>query len=64
MVLPREENGAGGGGRGEFSWLLTTEEGNSTRPCHRGKTFTLPAKLPEGYHSLTLTQDEERCTAG
>ncbi|CAM8032552.1 MULTISPECIES: 4-alpha-glucanotransferase [Enterobacter] len=48
-------------GRGEFSWLLTTEEGHQHKGhATGGKTFTLPAKLPEGYHSLTLTQGEER----
>lgn len=48
-------------GRGEFSWLLTTEEGHQHKGhATGGKTFTLPAKLPEGYHSLTLTQDEQR----
>ena len=48
-------------GRGEFSWLLTTEEGHQHKGhATGGKTLTLPAKLPEGYHSLTLTQNDSR----
>ncbi|MDH1127149.1 4-alpha-glucanotransferase [Enterobacter sp. GD03975] len=48
-------------GRGEFSWLLTTEEGHQHKGhATGGKTFNLPAKLPEGYHSLTLTQNDGR----
>ncbi|PNC12350.1 4-alpha-glucanotransferase [Enterobacter cloacae] len=48
-------------GRGEFSWLLTTEEGHQHKGhATGGKTFNLPAKLPEGYHSLTLTQNDSR----
>ena len=43
-------------GRGEFSWLLTTEEGHQHKGhATGGKTLNLPAKLPEGYHTLTLT---------
>ncbi|MFR3707416.1 MAG: hypothetical protein ACLTXH_06495 [Enterobacter hormaechei] len=48
-------------GRGEFSWLLTTEEGHQHKGhATGGKTLNLPAKLPEGYHSLTLTQNDSR----
>ncbi len=48
-------------GRGEFSWLLTTEEGHQHKGhATGGKALNLPAKLPEGYHSLTLTQDDQR----
>lgn len=48
-------------GRGEFSWLLTTEEGHQHKGhATGGKMLNLPAKLPEGYHTLTLTQDERR----
>ncbi|MBE3511589.1 4-alpha-glucanotransferase [Enterobacter cloacae complex sp. I2] len=48
-------------GRGEFSWLLTTEEGHQHKGhATGGKTINLPAKLPEGYHSLTLTQNDSR----
>lgn len=48
-------------GRGEFSWLLTTEEGHQHKGhATGGKALNLPAKLPEGYHTLTLTQDDRR----
>lgn len=48
-------------GRGEFSWLLTTEEGQQYKGhATGGKALNLPAKLPEGYHTLTLTQDDQR----
>ena len=48
-------------GRGEFSWLLTTEEGHQHKGhATGGKAFNLPAKLPEGYHRLTLTQAQQR----
>jgi 4-alpha-glucanotransferase len=48
-------------GRGEFQWILTTEEGKQYQGKVRGgESLPLPAKLPEGYHSLTLTQDGER----
>jgi len=48
-------------GRGEFSWLLTTEEGQQHKgQATGGKNLTLPAKLPHGYHTLTLTQDDKR----
>ncbi|ELD3232430.1 TPA: 4-alpha-glucanotransferase [Enterobacter hormaechei] len=48
-------------GRGEFSWLLTTEEGHQHKGhATGGKTLNLPAKLPEGYHTLTLTRDDQR----
>lgn len=45
-------------GRGEFSWQLTTEDGDQYKGhATGGKALNLPAKLPEGYHTLTLTQD-------
>ena len=48
-------------GSGEFNWLLTTEEGVQHKGhAVGGKSFNLPAKLPEGYHTLTLTQDDRR----
>ncbi|VDY37257.1 4-alpha-glucanotransferase [Salmonella enterica subsp. enterica serovar Daytona] len=54
MALPVE-------GRGEFAWLLTTEEGEHYKGrVTGGKKLNLPATLPEGYHTLTLTQDEQR----
>ncbi|TDN57413.1 4-alpha-glucanotransferase [Scandinavium goeteborgense] len=54
MSLPVE-------GSGEFHWMLTTEEGEQ----HQGKAMAakalnLPTRLPEGYHTLTLTQSEHR----
>ena len=40
-------------GSGEFNWLLTTEEGVQHKGhAVGGKSFNLPAKLPEGYHTL------------
>ena len=48
-------------GSGEYSWLLTTEEGKQYKGhVTGGKAFNLPTKLPEGYHTLTLTQDDQR----
>ncbi|MDU1084901.1 MAG: 4-alpha-glucanotransferase, partial [Leclercia adecarboxylata] len=48
-------------GSGDFSWLLTTEEGHQHKGhATGGKNLNLPAKLPEGYHTLTLTQDDHR----
>ncbi|MDM3279458.1 MULTISPECIES: 4-alpha-glucanotransferase [Citrobacter] len=48
-------------GSGEFNWLLTTEEGVQHKGhAVGGKSFNLPARLPEGYHTLTLTQGELR----
>lgn len=48
-------------GSGAFRWLLTTEEGKQYQgDVTGGKDLTLPAHLPEGYHSLTLTQSDAR----
>ncbi|HFZ8996277.1 TPA: 4-alpha-glucanotransferase [Citrobacter freundii] len=48
-------------GSGDYLWLLTTEAGMQYKGhTSGGKTLNLPAKLPEGYHTLTLVQDEER----
>lgn len=48
-------------GSGAFRWLLTTEEGKQYQgDVTGGKVLTLPVHLPEGYHSLTLTQSEAR----
>ena len=48
-------------GKGEFSWILTTEEGKQYHgQATGGKTLSLPTRLPEGYHSLTLTQGDQR----
>ncbi|MBZ4307965.1 4-alpha-glucanotransferase, partial [Acinetobacter baumannii] len=44
-----------------YQWILTTEDGKQYQGKTRGgETLPLPAKLPEGYHSLTLTQEGER----
>lgn len=46
-------------GRGEFSWLLTTEEGHQHKGhATGGKTLNLPAKLPEGYHAYAHRDDQ------
>lgn len=51
-------------GRGEYQWILTTEDGKQYQGKTRGgETLPLPAKLPEGYHSLTLTQRGSAGTA-
>lgn len=48
-------------GNGDYHWLLTTEEGAQHQGnASAGKALTLPARLPEGYHTLTLTQSESR----
>ncbi|VDZ86017.1 4-alpha-glucanotransferase [Kluyvera intermedia] len=48
-------------GKGEFSWILTTEEGKQHQgQVAGGKSLSLPTRLSEGYHSLTLTQNDER----
>ena len=54
MALPIE-------GSGDYRWMLTTEEGEEHQgKASAGKTLSLPARLPEGYHLLTLTKDK-RC---
>lgn len=48
-------------GEGSFDWLITTEEGQQHKgQVEGGKSLTLPTKLPQGYHTLTLRQDERR----
>lgn len=48
-------------GQGEFQWLLTTEQGQEHKGhVAGGKALNLPAKLPEGYHTLTLSQGDAR----
>ncbi|WP_436877302.1 4-alpha-glucanotransferase [Siccibacter turicensis] len=45
------------GGKGEYHWTLTTEQGKQhTGTAQAGGDLTLPARLPEGYHTLTLTR--------
>lgn len=47
-------------GSGEFTWLLTCEEGKQHHgTVMGGKALNLPTHLAEGYHSLTLTQSAE-----
>lgn len=47
-------------GEGEFSWQLTTEEGYVHHGhASGGKKLSLPTKLPEGYHSLVVTQQKQ-----
>lgn len=54
MALPVE-------GSGEFSWLLTTEDGTQHQgKAAAGKALNLPTRLPEGYHTLTVTQSDHR----
>jgi 4-alpha-glucanotransferase len=54
MSLPVE-------GSGEFHWLLTTEDGAQHQgKATAGKALNLPTRLPEGYHTLTLTQSDSR----
>ncbi len=48
-------------GSGEFSWSLTTEEGRQHQgEASGGKPLTLPTRLPEGYHTLTLRQGKKQ----
>ncbi|MGU3415267.1 4-alpha-glucanotransferase [Enterobacteriaceae bacterium C34A] len=54
MSLPVE-------GSGEYHWMLTTEDGAQHQGnATAGKALNLPARLPEGYHTLTLTQSDHR----
>ncbi|MCK1066931.1 4-alpha-glucanotransferase [Pluralibacter gergoviae] len=48
-------------GSGDYRWMLTTEEGGQHQGnIAGGKALALPKRLPEGYHTLTLTRDGER----
>ncbi|WP_395489993.1 4-alpha-glucanotransferase [Cedecea davisae] len=48
-------------GEGEFSWQLTTEDGEQHHgSAVAGKNLVLPAKLPEGYHDLRVEQGGRR----
>ncbi|NIY49404.1 4-alpha-glucanotransferase [Cedecea colo] len=52
MALPLE-------GHGEFTWQLATEAGKTHRGhALAGSKLALPARLPEGYHELTVSQNE------
>ena len=46
-------------GSGEYTWKLITEEGKQHKGhALAGKKMVLPATLPEGYHELTVSQNE------
>jgi 4-alpha-glucanotransferase len=48
-------------GSGEYHWTLELEDGSQQHGRASGrKTFTVPGKLPLGYHQLTLTQDQQQ----
>ena len=48
-------------GEGEYQWRLTTEEGREHQgAANGGDKLTLPARLPQGYHTLALTQGKQR----
>ncbi|KGT93946.1 4-alpha-glucanotransferase [Enterobacter cancerogenus] len=48
-------------GKGEFSWQLETERGKTySGLLQAGETFTLPPRLPQGYHRLTLRQGRQQ----
>ncbi len=46
-------------GNGDYSWQLTTEDGKQHKGhALAGKKLILPAALAEGYHDLTVSQNE------
>ncbi|MEQ4529684.1 MAG: 4-alpha-glucanotransferase [Mixta sp.] len=48
-------------GRGQFNWLLETENGKTYQgEAQGGETFALPPRLPQGYHQLTLKQGKKQ----
>ncbi len=48
-------------GSGTFHWRLTTQKGKTfTGEVAGGETLTLPPRLAQGYHQLTLTQGERQ----
>jgi len=48
-------------GSGEFSWTLLTEAGRQYQgQAAGGSKLSLPMRLPEGYHTLTLSQDAQQ----
>jgi 4-alpha-glucanotransferase len=54
MALPLQ-------GKGDFSWQLTTEQGKQhSGDASAGSDLLLPARLPEGYHTLTLTRKKQQ----
>ena len=48
-------------GSGEFTWSLLTEEGRQYQgQVAGGQKLSLPMRLPEGYHALTLSQKKKQ----
>ncbi|MFD1800816.1 4-alpha-glucanotransferase [Mixta tenebrionis] len=48
------------GGNGSFQWQLQSEQGKSWQgEVQGGETLTLPPRLPQGYHQLTLKQGKK-----
>ncbi|PVZ84613.1 4-alpha-glucanotransferase [Serratia sp. S1B] len=48
-------------GTGDYLWTLHCEDGQQQQGrASAGKTLTLPGKLPQGYHQLTLHQGEQQ----
>ncbi|WP_034460318.1 4-alpha-glucanotransferase [Buttiauxella noackiae] len=46
-------------GNGDYTWQLTTEDGKQHKGhTLAGKKLTLPTALAEGYHDLTVSQNE------
>lgn len=47
-------------GNGDYLWTLTTEQGSKiTGECSAGQSLAFPASLPQGYHSLSLSQRQQ-----
>ncbi|MFH8135877.1 4-alpha-glucanotransferase [Pantoea osteomyelitidis] len=48
-------------GRGQFHWQLMTEKGKAfTGDVAGGDVLTLPPRLPQGYHELTLSKGKQQ----
>ena len=48
-------------GSGRFHWQLLSEQGKTySGEVGSGETLTLPPRLPQGYHQLTLSQGEQQ----
>ncbi|OIX91034.1 4-alpha-glucanotransferase [Pantoea sp. Ae16] len=48
------------GGKGEFTWQLTTEQGKShSGTVQGGEMLTLPPRLTQGYHQLSLRKGRQ-----
>lgn len=48
-------------GKGDYQWQLVTETGQQhSGEAKGGETLSLPARLPLGYHTLTLTRQKKR----